>query len=186
MRKAPILKNPLSDEKILTHIPFLAELASRGSISEVALHRGTTAEAVAYHLHLLKEELGPVYRTPRGGKALVTDTGWELLAAYSRLNREREVTLSCIARMRGLKPHAQCQKCFPESAKPFFGKDVFPQIKNLRRKVVIECLLCGTKVMALLRSCVQKWLNLHDADINGSHPSFKIHYVGDNPGLLLS
>jgi molybdenum-dependent DNA-binding transcriptional regulator ModE len=179
------MKNQPSDEKLLTHMSFLSDLADRDSISKVASDRNISPEAVSYHLGILNDELGHVYTVRRGGRAELTDLGWEILAYYKPMHKKQTGLQSFIATQRALKRHAQCPKCFPESAKVFSGKDLFPRVKNLRRKLIIECLTCKTKVMVLLRSCVQKWLKSYDAHINGPHPVFRIYIVDDHPDLLL-
>lgn len=180
------MKNSPPDDKLLVHVPFLSDLAQRESISKVASDRRISPEAVSYHLGILSAELGPVYTVRRGGRAEVTDLGWELLAHYEPMRQKQTRLEAFIATRRGLKRHAQCQQCFPDAASVFSGKDLFPRVKNLRRKLIIECLTCKTRVMVLLRSCVQKWLKSHAAHITGPHPLFRIYIVDDFPDLLLS
>lgn len=177
MRKFPLLANDMPDDKFLDHISFLAELAELGSMAAVALSRKTTPEAVAYHLHLLNKELGPVYKVRRGGKAELTELGWQILAVYQPLKHKKTEFLDFIATTKGFRPHAECAKPFPFTAKVYSGKDQFPRIKNVRKKLIIECLNCGLCVMVLLKSCVDKWLDLHDEDINGPNPLFRLHLL---------
>ncbi|MEX5219710.1 MAG: hypothetical protein NW701_17910 [Nitrospira sp.] len=181
MRKNPILKNELTPEQLLIHIPFLADLAAKGSITAVARERNTTPEAIAYHLHILNAALGSVYEVRRGSKAELTVRGWELLAVFEPLNQSRVGCVGWLSEQMSLKSHANCVNSFPSTGKVFSGTDRFPDIRHRRQKLIIECLSCGLKVMVLLRSYVKQWLKLHDAEINGPHPLFRLHSIGDEP-----
>ena len=186
MRRFPVLKYELSAEQVMDHAPFLADLALVGSIAEVARLRGTSVDTVYYHLHILNKELGPVYQAQRGRKAKVTNLGHELLSYFQPASKGM---MKCGARIEGMmqtKRHALCGRRFPDSAKEFSGADLYPEIKNMKQKPVIECLKCGAKVMVRVTTCVNKWIKLHDADINGLTPFFKLQYLSDALTLIRS
>ncbi len=186
MVKYPVLKYALSPEQVMDHIAYLADLAILGSMAAVARERGTTVEAVYYHLHILNKEVGLVYQTHRGRKAKVTELGYEVLSVFQPANEEKMKCVSHIEGMMGTKLHAQCPRRFPNYAKVFCGVDLYPEVKNMKRKLVIACLTCGTKVMVLVRSCVKKWIDLHADDIIGPSPLFKLQYLSDLPALIRS
>ncbi len=177
-------KYAISDERLLEHVAYLADLASLDSIAAVARHRGMSWEAVVYHLNILNDELGRVYEKSPGGKVRLTERGCQLLAMASPVTKTFEEFSSWVRSTKGLKLHWGCPNPFPSRAKVFSGTDLFPGVKSLRRKLVIQCLLCETRVMVLLRSCVREWLKLHNANIYGPQPSFKVIHVADDPTVL--
>lgn len=171
-------KHPPDPHEYEAYFAYLLELDKAGSINKTAASMKCNRGAVTYNIGILGDLFGDMYDVPEGKEladgAKLTNLGKEFVKKLSSLQEHKIKFFAFAADKRGVALHKLCPIPFPEKANIFYKYDPYPRVKNHDRKILIECLGCGVRRMALKGPCIRKWLKIFPDALNGPYPSFRV------------
>lgn len=171
-------KYPPNPHEYEAYFAYLLELDKAGSINKTASSMKCKRGSVTYNIGILNDLFGEMYEVPEGKELAdgvkISPLGKEFVKELTILEKHKNQFLAFAVDKRGVALHKLCSIPFPETAKIFFKNDPYPRVKNPDRKLLIECLGCGVRRMALKGPCLRKWLKSFPDALNGPEPSFRL------------